>query len=209
VRIRQLFAEGAAKKALQLLNSTGSHDPYEPHVWSKLQELHRGPKEPLPSDLPTALHRQLVEDEGKGFWEKKVSEAVLHFPRASAPGPSGLRPCHLPDALKRKEATMGLVAALSMLTKMWCAGDIPADQARFLCSANLTPLRKADGGVRPVAVGQTLRRLVGKALLSTGAAKEQIARLTPIQTGIGVRGATEAVAMACQSLVDNTGPQRH
>ena len=163
-RIRQQLAEGAAKKALQLLNSVGSHDPWDPHVWNRLKELHPGAKHPLPDDLPASQDPRLSDDDAEGFWEKKVSEAVLHFPRASAPGPSGLRPSHLQDALKRKGASMGLVAALSRLTKLWCAGHIPAEQAPFLCSANLTPLRKADGGVRPVAVGETLNLAQGPPL---------------------------------------------
>ena len=51
------------------------------------------------------------------------------------------------------------------------------------------------------------RRLVGKALLSTGVAREQISELTPLQTGIGIKGATEAVALTCQGLVEQLGQQ--
>jgi hypothetical protein len=102
---------------------------------------------------------------------------------------------------------MSLLAAIGRLTKLWARGDIPPEHAPLFCAANLTPLRKAAGGVRPVAVGDILRRLVGKTLLSTGLAREQISKLAPLQTGIGIKGATEAVAMTCQSIVDLTGPQ--
>ena len=59
--------------------------------------------------------------------------------------------------------------------------------------------------MRPVAVGETLRRLVGKALLNTPVARSQVAGLTPVQVGVGVRSAAESVAMGAQSLVNHLG----
>jgi hypothetical protein len=35
-----------------------------------------------------------------------------------------------------------------------------------LCASSLIPLQKKDGGLRPIAVGDTIRRVVGKCLLS-------------------------------------------
>ena len=100
---------------------------------------------------------------------------------------------------------MLLISALATLTKLWVNGSLPPEHAPFLCGANLTPLRKADDGVRPVAVGETLRRLVGKTLLSTPLMKQQVGALAPIQCGVGVSGAAEAVAMGTQALVDKLG----
>ena len=56
-----------------------------------------------------------------------------------------------------------------------------------------------------MAVGEVLRRLVGKALLATRPAKEQVASLRPHQVGTGVRCAAESVAIGTQTLVDNLG----
>jgi len=40
---------------------------------------------------------------------------------------------------------------------------IPVPRAApYLCAARLIPLKKKDGGVRPIAVGDTLRRLKAK-----------------------------------------------
>ena len=75
-----------------------------------------------------------------------------------------------------------------------------------LCGANLTPLRKKDNGVRPIAVGEVLRRLTGKALLSTAAAKDEISVLAPEQVGVGVPRACETVAIGVTSLVHQLGP---
>ena len=46
-----------------------------------------------------------------------------------------------------------------------------------------------------MAVGETLRRAVGKAVLATSHTKEQIGCMQPLQVGVGLRNATQAVAM--------------
>ena len=201
-RVRGLVAEGASKTALQLLTSTGIHDSSDPAVIQKLQELHPSPAGPLPLFAPDSSVHWEYEDTDT-FWCPLIRDSILHFPRASAPGPSGLRPSHLQDALKRPGHGGTLISALALFTEMWAKGTLPGTHSPWLCGANLTPLRKPDEGVRPVAVGETLRRVVGKALLSTSVAKEQVARVQPLQVGVGLRNATEAVAMGIQSLVDS------
>ena len=109
----------------------------------------------------------------------------MRFPRGSARGPSGLRPSHLQDSLRRRGGGLSLIKALGTLSRLWAEGALPVEHAQFWCGANLFPLRKTDGGVRPVAVGETLRRLTGKVLLATAVAKAQVAQLTPVQVGVG------------------------
>ena len=96
-----------------------------------------------------------------------------------------------------------MVQALAALAQRWIKGELPDCHAKYWCGATLTPLRKLDDGVRPVAVGETLRRLVGKILLATGVAKAQVAVLSPLQVGVGIRSATESVAMGLQAVVDS------
>jgi hypothetical protein len=60
-------------------------------------------------------------------------------------------------------------------------------------SAPLTPLLKKDGvGIRPVAVGEVLRRLVSKIAMKKVAA-EAIQFLMPFQLGVGVSSGVEAI----------------
>ena len=84
-RVRQLLAEGAAKKALQSLTSEGSHDPTNPFIWNRLLELHPQNPTPLPPELPAQME-PMVQDVDPEFWEKKVGDAISHFQRGSAPG---------------------------------------------------------------------------------------------------------------------------
>ena len=172
-RARILVGEGATRKALDGLMSEGAHDPADPAVLDRLRELHPDGS-PVSSTLPATLDPLVVGAGQDGFWDNLVRDAILRFPRASAPGPSGLRPAHLQDALRRRGGGLGLVRALAQLTHAWATGQLPATHSKFLCGATLTPLKKADGGVRPVAVGETIRRLVGKALLATCTAKAQV-----------------------------------
>ena len=79
-RVRQLLSDGAGKKALQLLNSAGLHDPSDPHVLARLKELHPPPHEQLPLSLPVTWPVAMREDI-HGFWEPRVATAILHFPR--------------------------------------------------------------------------------------------------------------------------------
>ena len=150
---------------------------------------------------PPAPENSGLEDVDDGTWLDLVRQCVTKFPRASAPGPSGLRPSHLQDALRRRGGGLTLAAALARLCRLWCTGGLPQSHSPYWCGAQLIPLRKANNGVRPVAIGDTLRRLAGKVLLATGPSRQAVHKLAPIQVGVGVAGAAEAVAMTVQGLV--------
>ena len=120
-----------------------------------------------------------------------------------------MRPTDLQDAIRRPGHGNALIQALALLTEAWALGKLPESHGPWLCCANLTPLKKSDGGVRPVAVGETLRRVVGKALLASGRTKQQIETLQPLQVGVGLRNATEAVAMGVQGVVDSRASTGH
>ena len=88
--------EGASKKALDILLQPGSHDPLDPMVLSRLRELH--PEAPAmdSTGLPATVDPALGDySDDPSFWEHLVRDAIMRFPRASAAGPSGLRPSHL------------------------------------------------------------------------------------------------------------------
>ena len=158
------------------------------------------------TQLPATVEPDLGDTYVSAFWEPLVREAIFSFPRSTAPGPSGLRASHLQDSVRRPGRGAPLVAALARLAHMWAHGMIPEGMGPALCGADLTPLRKKDGGVRPIAVGEILRRLVGKAILSTGVAKEEVSSLTPDQVGVGVPGAVETVGIGFATLLEHFGP---
>ena len=79
------------------------------------------------------------------------------------------------------------------LTAVVCvlvAGQAHADVSPWLCGATLMALPKKDGTARPIAVGETLRRLAAKVLCS--AYREQASKyLWPLQIGVAQPLGTE------------------
>ena len=98
--------------------------------------------------------------------ETEVRSAILSFPNGSAGGPDGLRPQHLKD-LTCSSAGMGgrdLISSLLNFANMAIKGNIPSMFQSSFFGASLIALNKKDGGIRPITVGTTLRRLVAKCL---------------------------------------------
>ena len=75
-----------------------------------------------------------------------------------------------------------------------------------MAGGGLTPLRKNDDGVRPIAVGESLRRLVGKCLVRHEDASSHIeGTFLSNQVGVGISGGAEAVSHSVSYLVDEYG----
>ena len=71
--------------------------------------------------------------------------------------------------------------------------------AKYLGGARLIALNKRDGGIRPVAVGCTLRRITSRILsFKVKNAAEKL--LSPTQVGVAVSGGAEAIIESVKSL---------
>lgn len=83
---------------------------------------------------------------------------------------------------------------------MCSRGDIPTAVKAYFFGALFCAFRKIDGGVRPIAVGCILRRVVSKA--SCMALRDKAsALLAPRQLGIGVRDGVIAAAHAARRFL--------
>ena len=202
--IKALVQEGALSKAAEMLVSEKVLDASDPAVLARLKELHPigeqvslGGDNPLPriGDEPGA---DLDEDE----WPIRLMKALTAFPPGSAPGPSGLRPGHLKDLLRRPGTSGALLEGLLGFCRAAILGKLPNSFAPWLCASTLVPLSKKDGGVRPIAVGDTLRRLAGKLLLNLPDVQDAVLGLRPRQVGVRVPFATEMVGMGVQRMID-------
>ena len=94
----------------------------------------------------------------------EIVQAIRTFPCGSAGGPDGLRPQHLKDMIGPGSGAgaEALLPALVAFVYLVLNGECPESIRPFFFCANLTALRKKNGGIRPIAVGSTLRRLVAK-----------------------------------------------
>ena len=103
----------------------------------------------------------------------------------------GLRPIHLKEELVscvRDELLRQAAAVINILAE----GRALADLQDLICGASLSALPKPAGDHRPIACGDTWRRLCAKCLVAN--VKDDVSEfLFPMQLGVGVRGATEAI----------------
>ena len=143
------------------------------------------------------------KDTQEAEWTKIARRAIASFPPGSSGGPSGLRPVHLSECCRKLGEGAPLAHALGQFAQVALTPAFPAPMREILCASSLIPLRKKDGGLRPIAVGDTIRRVVGKCLLSLGAVQAELASLQPRQCGVGVRNAAEMVGMGLQRFVQS------
>ena len=73
-------------------------------------------------------------------------------------------------------------------------GSLPSDIVSKLGCARLVAIIKDNGSYRPIAVGETLRRLVGKVLLAKYG-NEISSKLVPLQVGVNVPGGLDSVVL--------------
>ena len=69
-----------------------------------------------------------------------------------------------------------------------------------LCGATLLALHKKSGGLRPIAVGEVLRRLASKCLANS-VRSQILSSLSPLQMGVGVKGGCEAIIHTASLLL--------
>ena len=130
-----------------------------------------------------------------------VRAAIKSFPSGSSGGPDGLRPQHLKD-MTEKQVGGSLLASLTNFVNLILAGKVPVWVRPHLFGASLLAFAKKDGGVRPIAVGVTLRRLAAK-VACTSATEDCLAYLKPRQLGVGVKGGAEALVHGARRYLDN------
>jgi hypothetical protein len=80
------------------------------------------------------------------------------------------------------------------------SGRVPEVIQPVFCGASLCALSMKDGGIRPIAVGGTLRRLVVESACKMFTSKMS-EKFAPIQIVFGVQRATEAAAHAARRYI--------
>ena len=132
--------------------------------------------------------------------------AILHsFPKDTAAGPSGLRIQHLLDA-----ATIPLPAsicsALRDVVNLMVSGNVPSQVSTYLAGDSLTALNKVKPScppdIRPIAVGETFRRLTGKCLCAV--IKDKASELFhPLQFGVACTAGSEKIIHGLRKCIED------
>ena len=173
----ELAADGQYAKATKALVSPGPlrrNDEIEKAMREK-HPLAQGA--PDLSDLAAPGRNQVPEFDGA-----LVKKMLKSFSRGTAPGPTGLRAQHLVDAVRSAHGDEAM-EQITSLCNLLARGDAPEFLTQYLAGASLMALQKPDGGVRPIAIGEVLRRLVSKCFCKMYE-REATTYLWPKQIGV-------------------------
>ena len=119
-------------------------------------------------------------------------------PRGSSPGPGGCTYEHLKTLLDESDTTELLFGACS---SSLAQAKVPEEVASVLMGARLTALTKPDGGVRGIATGCSLRRLVAQTLEKQFMAVFE-AECAPFQYALSTRAGTDCVGHMLRAATD-------
>ena len=194
------MSEGDIKGAINIVVSKETVLSPSNETKMKLQEKHP-PKHPLSTNLP-------LPTEGNPNFKvskEKLVKAICSFRKGSAGGPDGQRPQHLIDMTGEvlgQDSERLLDSLLTLLNEIIFPGKIPPTICPIFFGANLMALAKPDGGVRPIAMGMTIRRLASKCIMNevySFCAQE----FRPFQVGVGTPKGAEVAVHALRMFLNN------
>ena len=194
-RARRLTEEGQYKKALQALLSEGIAGASAEVIDQMLSKHPQVAPPSLPQGPPSPPPHIASEI---------ILKAIRSFPAGSAPGPSHFRAAHLKEAVLCPSPGQAaqVMHSLTGLVNLLCSGHAPPEVVPHLCGATLIACKKRGGGLRPIAVGEVLRRLVSKSL-STVLRQEAVQVLSPHQLGVGVKSGCEAIVHSASRILED------
>ena len=193
-----MIEEGNLTKTVQCLQSLGVAAPTEQTI-EQLEEKH--PKGPAVTvGRNTTVSNLSVSPE-------EILQQTQTFTAASSPGRSSLRFEHLLAAFQSPIPSISkhCLDSFTSLVNLLLTGDINKQAASHICGAKLIPLKKSDDSVRPIAVGDTLRRITSKCACRhvTPTARSL---LFPHQVGVAVSAGCEAVIHSVRDCLWKNSP---
>ena len=199
-RVSAKLADFDIKGAVRIVASDDSFAGFTQEVTAALQDKH--------PPAPANLHMPPPPDETTSPFhatKEQVMKALTSFPVSSSSGPDGLRPGHLMSMTNKGSGAAGerLKEVLTDACNHILSGKIPETIRPAFYGASLCALSKKGGGIRPIAVGNTLRRLATKVVLApiTPTIRGQ---LEPTQLGVGTPSGCEAAVRARRHYMEST-----
>ena len=196
-RVAAKFAEGDVSGAVRELASAEGLAPQDGDTLRVLKEKHSSAPENL--SLPNPPDGSVVPAVAS---EEDVRKGISSFHTGASGRPDGLRPHHLRSLVAHGSAEAGsrLLSDLTDLVNVMLRGEVPQFAVPVLYGANECAIRKKDGGIRPIAVGSTFRRLSVK-VDSRPVVRVFGEELRPVQLGVSTSGGCEAAAHAVRRYV--------
>ena len=108
---------------------------------------------------------------------------------------------HILEMINCRETAYKCLAALTGFVNCLLHGEINQEVSPALFGGNLIALKKKTGGVEPIAVGYTLRRITAKCA-NAYAVTQLSDYFIPIQLGVGLPGGCEAAVHATRRYIE-------
>jgi hypothetical protein len=188
--------DGNLKAAIRILCSDEKPATDTDATYAKLQERHpKPPSDRGPAPDPTNVTAFQVT-------EREVMMAIRTFPAGSAGGPDGIRPQHVLDLVTCRETGPALLTSITAFVNSLLDGKCSPAAAPILFGGQLMALEKKSGGIRPIAIGYTWRRIAAKCA-NAHAIAVLADYLQPVQLGVGIPGGCEAAVHATRRYVES------
>ena len=188
--------DGDVRGAVRHVSSDDGLAPYSPEVLSDLLTKH--PKKPS--------NRRSFPDASDCtppvITPEEIAAVIKSFPLGSSGGITRLRPQHLKEAIRNEagDQQKRLLQQLTYLINVIISNKLPTYVSPILLGANITALNKKDGGIRPIAVGETIRRIACKCALKR--VEKSVSKLmSPFQFGCGVRAGIDAAIHSMRNKI--------
>ena len=201
--IKKAIIKGNISRASRLLNDEPFTISSDNDTYDKLEKLHPdGSKDLL------AINNKLTKGSTPFELEPEIIKmTALSMPRHTGVGISGWTTSLIINSIKEdnSDSTSTSTSAASsssstflnfliILTRQILAGSAPG--ARMLCSARLIPIKKDNGKIRPIAVGELFYRIASKAIFKRCRyqdIKNKNKDLLDFQLGVSTPGGVEPI----------------
>ena len=139
-----------------------------------------------------------------------VHKALISFPYGSSAGLDGISLQVLKDLTAKSNGQTGLnfLRALTNLVKVILEGNVPFELRPYFFGAKLSALKKPDGGLRPIALGNTFRRISAKCD-GYHVFESRPARYGSRRVGVGTKKGAEMTSHVFRCLIENPQPKEN
>ena len=139
-----------------------------------------------------------------------VDKALMSFPNGSSAGLDGISPQILKDLTPKSNGQTGLkfLRALTNLVNLILEGKVPIELWPYFFGAKLIALKKPDGGLRPIAIGNTFRRVSAKCA-GYHVFESRQARYGNRQVGVGTKRGAELASQVFCCLIESPQPKEN
>ncbi|CAI5998832.1 unnamed protein product [Closterium sp. NIES-64] len=171
----------------------GEFAPPSSETISSLSSKHPPAPQPLPHWIST-----FTPDSYPQLSAPLLHLALRSAPRGTAAGPSGWLIEHLRDTFLTSQQHL---PSLLRLFQNWLQAELPLSVRSYYTASTLVALKKPQGGVRPIAIGEVLPRLLSRCITLMFKQQMRDTFLPCLQFGVAVPAGIEVMAHAVQSAL--------